>query len=231
MADQRDEPNRDPDFHFEIWRGPSESFGEEPKAIYYVENHNGQCGYGDLATDFEMAAREAIAAYRTSGLANWMAPVAHLARQTLELCLKALVESIREQDSGVSAKRLGGHDLQGLWSVGTQWLDDNGFPAAQDVRRPHAAHLVAAYHSIDPGGDLFRFGLSRKEAFGKRKSYDRVGIVLDRFEGELNAAIGFLRHWEAVVRRRSLADELGWTVDELFNADDFPRAVVDGDAS
>lgn len=215
--------DHDPAFHFEIWRGPDEAFGDEAKAIYYVENHNGQCGYGELATDFEMAARQIIAAYRTTQLANWMAPVAHLSRQTIELCLKALVESIRERDAKISAKPLRQHDLKALWSTGTQWLDSHGYQASEDARRPAAEHLIDAFHSIDPSGDLFRFGMSRKTAFGKQKSYDRVGIMLERFEREFDAAVGFLSHWEAVVRRLSLAEDFGHELDGQFDANNFPR--------
>ena len=55
-----DESSQDPSFHYEIWRGPRPEFGDEPKAIYYVENHNMQCGYSELSTDFEMATREIL---------------------------------------------------------------------------------------------------------------------------------------------------------------------------
>lgn len=217
----------DPPFHYEIRRGPGPAFGDEPKAIYYVENHNGQCGYGESAADFEMATLEMIAAYRASGLGNWVAPVAHLTRQTLELHLKALIVSIRERDPSVSNKPLRGHDLSTLWSAAVEWLDAGGFLAADDARRPATGHLIAAYQAIDPSGDLFRFGISYKQAFGKQKSCDRVGIVLDRFELEFEAAVGFLRHWEAVVRRMTWAEQEGWSEDPFFDAEAFPRLLRD----
>lgn len=220
----KDEKTQDPPFHFEIWRGPQPGFGDEPKAIYYVENHNGQCSYGELSTDFEMATRATLASYRESGLANWMAPLAHLARQTLELSLKSLVVSIRERDAAISRTALSGHNLHALWVLGTNWLDARGFDAEKDARRLDATHLIEAYHAVDPSGDLFRFGMSYKKAFGKQKSYDRVGIVLDQFEREFDAAIGFLHHWDAVVFRKTIAEAEGWQVDPFFNADDFPRA-------
>lgn len=67
---------RDLSFHLEIRRGPQSEFGIEPKAIYYVENHNAQCGYGELALDFEMAARAILATYREPQIGNWMTPSA-----------------------------------------------------------------------------------------------------------------------------------------------------------
>lgn len=215
--------DRDLPFHFEIWREPQPEFGEEQKAIYYVENHNAQCGYAEVSTDFEMTTRAILATYRESHLGNWMAPLAHLARQTLELMLKSLVMSIRERGTIIPRKILGGHDLHALWAFGTGWLDANGFNAKEDARRASAAHLIEAYGAIDPSGDLFRFGVSYQKAFGKQKSYDRVGIVLDRFEREFDAATGFLSHWETVVFRRTMAEAEGWQGDPHFKADDFPR--------
>lgn len=223
MMSEPDAPPQDPPFHHEIWRGPRPEFGDEPKAIYYVENHNGQCGYRELSTDFEIATREIFTLCHESQLGNWTAPLAHLARQTLELSLKALLESVCERDASIPRKTLRGHDLQALWTVGTGWLDAKGFGATQDARRSGAEHLIAAYSAIDPSGDLFRFGISCKAAFGRQKSYDRVGIMLDQFEIEFDAAVGFLNHWEAVVFRKTLAEIEGWQNDPYFNADDFPR--------
>ena len=220
-----DDISQDPPFHYEIWRGPRPEFGNEPKAIYYVENHNGQCGYSDLLADFEIATRNILASYRDSQLGNWTAPLAHLARQTLELSLKALVESICERDAAIPRKTLRGHDLQALWALGIGWLDTKGFSATEDARRSAAEHLIAAYSAIDPSGDLFRFGISHKTAFGKQKSCNRVGIVLDQFEREFDAAVGFLNHWEAVVFRKTLAESEGWQNDPYFNADDFPHVA------
>lgn len=102
---------KDLPFHYEIWRGPQAEFGSEPKAIYYVENHNGQCGYSELAGDFEMATHAMLNTYRESQLGNWIAPVAHLARQTLELSLKSLVSNISERDALVPKESLRSHNL------------------------------------------------------------------------------------------------------------------------
>ena len=214
----------DPPFHFEIWRGPGLSFGEEPKAIYYVENHNGQCGYGELALDFQMAATALLETYRNEQLGNWMAPVAHLIRQTLELRLKALLSSITDRDPTVDRKPLGQHDLLLLWTVAYSWLGSNGFTIDHDARLSATVHLISAYHAIDPSGDLFRFGMSRKTAFEKDKSYDRVGINCEVMAKEFADADGLLRHWDAAVFRKTMAEELGWIIDPHFKRDDFPRA-------
>ena len=213
----------DPPFHFDIWRGPGPSFGDEPKAIYYVENHNGQCCYGELALDFQMAATALLETYRSEQLGNWMAPVALMIRQTLELRLKALLSSITVRDPSVDKNPLGQHDLLRLWGVVNIWLRANGFPIDRDVRLSPTLHLLNAYDAIDPSGDLFRFGMSRKMAFEKQKSYDRVGINCEVMAKEFADADGFLRHWDAAVFRLSMADEHGWATDPYFERDDFPK--------
>lgn len=215
----------DPPFHFEIWQGPGESFGDEPKSIYYVENHNGQCSYGDLATDFEIAATALLETYRDSGLGNWMGPVAHMVRQTLELRLKALLQSISERDPDVDGKPLRRHDLLALWNVSLQWLTESGFRIHEDQRLPRTVHLLTSYDAIDPSGDLFRFGMSRKTAFEKQKSYDRVGINVDIMMADFRGAVRFLSHWDAAVFRITIAQDLGWESDPYFDVDDFPRAT------
>lgn len=213
----------DPTFHFEIWRGPGPSFGDEPKAIYYVENHNGQCCYGELALDFQMAATALLEIYRNEQFGNWMAPVAHMIRQTLELRLKALLSSITVRDPSVDKKPLGQHDLLRLWGVVNIWLRANGFPIDRDARLSPTLHLVNAYDAIDPSGDLFRFGMSRKMAFKKQKSYDRVSINCEVMAKEFADADGFLRHWDTAVFRLTMAEEHGWGTGPYFERDDFPK--------
>lgn len=215
----------DPPFHYEIWRGPGASFGDEPKAIYYVENHNAQCGYGDLATDFEIAAKALLATYRENALGNWVAPVAHMVRQTLELRLKALLDSILERDASVDKKVLGRHDLMAIWNEAYHWLTDQGFRINEDARLPRTVHLLSAYDAIDPTGDLFRFGMSRQSAFNKQRSYDRVGIITPVMIEDFDAATGLLSHWDAVVFRMKMREEMGWDKDPYFDADDFPKAA------
>lgn len=217
------ESSDDPPFHFEIYRGPGKSFGAEPKAIYYVENHNAPCSYGELATDFSMAAQTLIQTYRETELGNWMAPVAHMVRQTLELRLKACLTSIIERDREANAKLLGRHDVLALWQQVLRWLTENGFRINEDTRLTRTAHLIEAFHAIDPSGDLFRFGISYRTAFDMRKSYDRVGINLPVLDKDFEAADGLLSHWDAAVFRIAISEEMGWAEDPFFDADSFPR--------
>jgi len=213
----------DPRFHYEIWKGPSEKFGQEAKSIYYVENHNAQCGYAELAFDFSFAAEVLIKKYRETGLGNWMAPVAHVSRQLVELYLKALMATIKIRDSAFDAGPLGGHNLESLWMACRNWLIDHGYRLFEDARLEMTERLISAFHEIDPSGDLFRFGISKRTAFDKQKSYDRVGIVLESFERELKALQGLLHHWEATLIREKIKIEMGWEEDPYFNPDDFPR--------
>lgn len=213
----------DPRFNFEIWKGPSPEFGQQAKSIYYVENHNGPCGYAELALDFSFAVNALIKQYRESGVGNWMAPVAHVSRQLVELRLKALMESIGGRDDMIDVAQLGRHDLEAMWVVCRKWLIDQGYKITDDARFEMTERLIAAFHGIDPSGDLFRFGISKKTAFDRRKSYDRVGIDLDPFERELTALDGFLNHWEGAVFREKLKVEMGWDKDPYFDPNDFPR--------
>lgn len=213
----------DPRFHFDIWKGPTASFGKARKAIYYVENYNAPCGYAEIATDFRMAASKLIEAYSDSQLGNWMAPVAHLVRQTLELELKALYEELLAHDGTVDPKPLGKHDLQHLWLTARAWLVDHGYKISIDARLDMTDSLITAFHEIDPLGDLFRFAISRKSAFKKKKSYDRVGINLDELSGDFDAAGELLRHWEAALFRQRLMKQEGWSTDPFFDIEDFPR--------
>lgn len=218
-----DQITEEPPFHFEIWKGPGSSFGDEPKAIYYVENHNDQFGYAELALDFQMAATALLETYRSEKLGNWMAPVAHMIRQTLELRLKALLSSIVERDPAVDKKPLGQHDLLRLWSVAYNWLQANDFPIDRDARPSPTLHLISAYDAIDPSGDLFRFGMSRKAAFNKQKSYDRVGIDCEIMAKEFADADALLCHWDAAVFRMTMSEECGWKTDPYFDINEFPK--------
>lgn len=222
-----DDSSSDPPFHYEIWSGPSSTFGDEPKAIYYVENHNGQFGYGELAFDFAIAAKHLMVVYREDALGNWVGPIAHLVRQTLELRLKDLLQTISEQDQTVPTGPLRGHNLRELWGPSLAWLDTHHPNVREDARLDRTDHLLDAFHAIDPRGDLFRFGQSYQYAFNKRRSYDRVGIVLNTLEDEFNAADDLLTHWTAVIRRKAYYLEAG-EEDTLFDATDFPRRTPSG---
>lgn len=214
--------DNDPRHHFEIWTGPSTEFVEKAP-IYYVENHNGQCGYADLATDFEMTLALVFDAHRLDGLGNWTSQIAHLARQVLELRLKALFEQIALEDSRVQSKPLKAHDLSALWRGSRSWLIGAAYPVETDARLATTDLLVQAFHAVDPRGDLFRFGMSRQGAYGRFKSYDRVGIIVERLENDFAAANGFLSHWETTLWRGRFAKEEGWNGDPFFDANDFPR--------
>lgn len=210
-------------FHFEIWRGPTKSFGDEPKAIYYVENHNAQCGYAEVALDFSIAANSLLEKYERESLGNWMGPTAHLIRQTLELKLKALLQAVIALDSSVNSKPLATHRLLDIWDPSYAWIASNSLPIEQDLRLPQTLHLLQCYDSIDPTGDLFRFGQSRQSWFGRPKSYDRVGIEIDVMKDDFAAAEGLLDHWESVASRSAMSQEMGWEKDPYFNPNDFPK--------
>lgn len=212
-----------PEFHYEIWKGPSVEFGIKVKSICYVENHNAPCGYAELALDFSYAAATLIEQYRTTGFGNWVAPIAHISRQLIELRLKALMNSIAALDSSFNTEPLGGHNLDSIWTTCLAWLMSKGYRTKVDARLEVAEHLISAFHEIDPSGDIFRFGVSRKTAFNKNKSYDRVGIEIELFGPELKATDEFLSHWAAVVFREEIKREMGWATDPHFDADDFPK--------
>lgn len=221
MSKQKDAS--DPRFHYEIWKGPSTEFGHNQKSISYVENHNAPCGYSELASDFGMAADVLIERYRMSGLGNWVAPVAHISRQVIELHLKALMHSINDFDKNFDTAPLGSHNLEAIWLACRSWLIGSGYKLNNDARLEMTDHIISAFHEIDPSGDLFRFGVSRKMAFNKQKSYDRVGICLEHFEKEFKSAQGLLNHWEATVFRENVKIEMGWEKDPYFDPENFPR--------
>lgn len=165
MSKNSDSSN--PRFHYEIWSGPLPEFGEQRKAISYVENHNAACGYAELAFDFSYAANLLIEQYRKTGLGNWMAPVAHISRQVIELHLKALMDSIKVLDDSFDTGPLGSHNLESIWSACRTWLVSRSYKLQKDARLEMTERLISAFHEIDPSGDLFRFGVSRRTAFNK----------------------------------------------------------------
>lgn len=223
MSKQKDAS--DPLFHYEIWKGPSAEFGSDQKSIYYVENHNAPCGYAEVANDFGMAAELLIERYRISGLGNWVAPVAHMSRQAIELHLKSLMSSISSSDKAFDTTHLGGHNLEALWLACRGWLINGGYKISNDVRLEMTDHIISALHCVDPSGDLFRFGVSRKRSFNKQKSCDRVFIYLEYFEKQFRSAKGLLEHWEATVFRENMRVEMGWDKDPYFDSENFPRSL------
>lgn len=216
----------DPRFHHEIWTGPMPESKERKSAIYYVENHNGQCSYSELAVDFEIAAMLAIEQFERDRLGNWTAPVAHLVRQTIELMLKSMLSTVKAKGCPPSPALTFSHDLKAIWQYCRHWLKANGYQFEDDARLEQTEWLIEAFHQIDPSGDLFRFGISNNAAFGKQKSCDRVGLRMEVLVPDFRDAVYFLRHWEAVLFRELLAVEMGLSEDPLFDRDDFPRRQV-----
>ncbi|WP_429067956.1 hypothetical protein [Aeromonas bestiarum] len=212
----------DPRFHYEILKEASLEYEKNHKSISYVENNNASCGYSELAIDFGMAADALIEEYHTSGISNWISPVAHISRQVIELHLKALMHSINNFDTTFDVAPLNSHSLETIWLACRDWLISFGYKVNNDARFEMTNNIITAYHEIAPSGDLFRFGISRRIALNKQKSCDRVSICLDNFEKEFKAAQSLLRHWEAVVFRESFKIEMGWENDPFFDPDNFP---------
>lgn len=193
-------------------------------SIYYCENHNADFDYGLAALDFQMAAEAIIAIQREQPLmGNWSAPLLHLVRQTLELKLKSLLEIIRQKTVDVTPSIKFDHDLRNLWERGRSWLIKNGYNIEYDRRLSETDRIIENMHFIDPTGDLFRFGTSRLEAFGRQKSSDRVGFDQDTLFKEFESACGCLDHWSGVVMRELIQAEQGWEKDPYFDKDAFPK--------
>ncbi|GGF75346.1 hypothetical protein GCM10007301_39040 [Azorhizobium oxalatiphilum] len=220
-------PADDPRFHHEIWAGPTTESAETVSGIYYVENHNGQCSYVELALDFRMAADLVIEAYQRDGLGNWTAPIAHLVRQTLELRLKALLDMIGQKGGEIGTRLIRSHDLKAIWTRCSDWLGESAYRFREDARLAQTERLIEAFHAIDPSGDLFRFGISNQTAFGKQKSYDRVGLRMEILVSDFAASDAFLHHWEAVLLREIIAIEMKWDEDPFFDPNNFPKLAVD----
>ena len=113
------DPDKNPDerYHFEIWNGPTSALKATNPSITYCENHNADFDYGMAALDFKLATQALIAQQRSDpNLSNWTAPVLHMIRQTLELTLKSLVETIGEKVGFEAEKVPFKHDLRDLWN-------------------------------------------------------------------------------------------------------------------
>ncbi len=213
-------------FYFEIGQGASIAMQERNPSVSYCENHNGDFDYGLAALDFQMAAEALIAVQRDQRhVSNWTAPLLHLIRQTLELKLKALLETIRVRTKTDAASVKFDHDLDRLWSSSRKWLIEAEYRIEHDQRLTATDALIENFHAIDPTGDLFRFGTSRKVAFGRQKSSDRVGFNQDALFAEFQSTCGCLDHWTGVLMREVIQEEEGWEVDPYFDRDDFPKAT------
>ena len=211
-------------FYFKIWNGPSAAFNERNPSVYYCENHNGELDYGLAATDFEMAANALISIQlEQPNTGNWVAPILHMVRQTLELNLKSLLQMINWRTGNTTYRISYDHNLELMWGKGRTWLIEQAYRIEQDARLNNTDRIIENLHAIDPIGDLFRFGTSRKEAFGRAKSSDRVGYNQKDLCAEYEDALGFLGHWRGVIMREIIMAEQGWECDPYFNRDAFPK--------
>jgi|OM-RGC.v1.012926328 hypothetical protein len=220
------DPDDNPDerFHFEICSGPKEALKATKPSISYCENHNADFDYGLAALDFKLAALVLIERQRKDRhLSNWTAPVLHMIRQTLELTLKSLIETIGWRVGAKFQTVKFKHDLRDLWKQGRDWLIENGYPIDNDARLAATDRIIENMHAIDPTGDLFRFGTSRQRAFGRNKSSDRVGYQQDQLFAEFEQASEFLDHWCGVVMREIIQAEQGWEKDPFFDREDYPK--------
>jgi hypothetical protein len=185
--------------HREIWSEAQGGSCHERPPVYYVENHNAPAGYAEAALDFEMLVNDLLSRLGPRELGNWAAPILYLARQTIELRLKAILQTIVDRDRTVDERVLGKHDLSVIWSIAQDWLHGHGYALNRDARLEATNQLVAAFHAVDPSGDLFRFAQSRQSRFGKRKSSDRVGVNYETFPSAFDQTVKLLTHWEAVL--------------------------------
>lgn len=217
--------------HREIWsdaRGVSQS---ERPFVYYVENHNASIGYTEAALDFEILVLELLPRLGPRELGNWTGPVLHLARQTIELRLKALLQAIVDRGQLRDSRLLGKHDLSAIWTVARNWLEEAGYGLHDDARLEAANRLIEAFHAVAPSGDLFRFAQSKQHRFGERKSYNRVGVNHETFPSAFKQTVALLSHWEAVVFRERLMNDHGWVKDPYFDAQDYPRVARAGESA
>lgn len=72
-----------------------------------------------------------------------------------------------------------------------------------------------------PTDDLFRFGTSRQNAFGRQKSLDLVGYDREALLQKFKASCACIGHWTSVVTRQVILAEIGREKDTLFDCDDF----------
>lgn len=208
MTDDKDH-NPDERFHFRIWHGKSEAFIERSPSLQYCENHNADLDYGLTAFDFELSLELLIERQRQEpNIGNWTAPITHLVRQVIELRLKELLQMIEWRSGEPAIAFAFTHDLSKLWKAGRDWLVENGYSIENDFRLENSDRLIENLHAIDPTGDLFRFGTSRKKAFGRYKSSDRVGYHQEPFFQEYEDTKECLSHWAGIVMREIIEREL-----------------------
>ncbi len=216
----------DPRFHRTLFSRLADYDAARPPALYYVENGNFFAGYDQLAGDYKMAADLLIATEQKSGMANWIAPTILLVRQAIELSLKALLEATVDRGNNFNRKLMFSHDLAGIWGDCKQWLERYGCAYKDDARFDTTEWMIENFHAVDPAGDLFRFAHSKHEAFGRHKSYDRVGMNKPVFSEYFEDSYGFLRHWTGVLVMDWMAEQAakdGMEYTRLLDPNAFPR--------
>ena len=200
--------NPDERFHFRIWHGKSEAFRARSPSLQYCENYNADLDYSLTAFDFELTLELLIERQRSEPhLGNWTGPITHLVRQVIELRLKGLLQAIEWHSGSPALSFTFTHDLAELWKAGRDWLFENDYSITKDSRLGNSDRLIENLHAIDPTGDLFRFGTSRKMAFGRNKSSDRVGYEQESFFREYLDTKECLSHWAGIITREVIDRE------------------------
>lgn len=213
-------------YHNEIWSlARAGEVNPASTPLHYIENHNAECSYAELAVEYEAAIDLLMhTAAQSPNVKKFDAVVVGLVRQELELKLKSALENISIlEGGGLELKITQTHNLCLLLQNLVSWLERNKLDFDQDLRWLSTQKLVECLQEIDPRGDLFRFGLS-KAVNGKRfKSYDRVRIQYLSFKIMRKDALDFITHWGAVPLRRHIRKEMQWEQDQFFDEQNFPR--------
>jgi hypothetical protein len=212
----------DPRFHRTLFGSLTEFNEEMPPALIYVENNNCIAGYDLLSHDYKMVTDAMIAEYRSHGLSNWSAPVAFMVRQTLELTHKSLLEETIRAGNADPLKLLNTHKLDAIWELSRDWLLQNSFPIDNDQRFAVAEWFTRNFSAVDPSGDLFRFANSKVEAYGRQKTYDRVGLYFGTLVTYFDKTFACLSHWSVVVAAAQ-AKAAGEESNAEWDPDDYPK--------
>ncbi|RTE90667.1 hypothetical protein [Bradyrhizobium sp. LVM 105] len=213
----------DPRFHRTLFGSLTEFNKEMPPAVIYVENNNFNSGYDMLAYDYKMAVDAMIEEYRKDGLGNWQAPIAYMARQSLELAHKSLLEETGRMGNSVPLQVMFSHSLENIWKHSRDWMLERGYPIENDKRFPATEWLTANFHAVDPAGDLFRFAQSTVAAYSRQKTYDRAGVYVGSLSSYLNDAHGLLAHWGSVLNAQKLRMEDADWEPSAWDPSDYPK--------
>jgi hypothetical protein len=212
----------DPRFHKTLFGSLTEFAEEMPPAVIYIENGNFNSGFDLLASDYKMAVDAMIQEYRKDELGNWQAPIAFMARQSLELAHKSLLESTGEMGNSVPPQVMFSHSLENIWKHSLDWLLERKYPIQNDKRFATTDWVTTNFHAVDPAGDLFRFAHSTTAAFSRQKTYDRAGVYVGSLSSYLDDAHGLLMHWGSVLNtQKTMAEETDW--EPFWDPNDYPK--------